>query len=673
MADQKIELEIKLDDGSIKKAFATIKDEAQKVEKETTGLFDGLGAGAGLVVINQGIELFNKMSSAIKSVANEMINLSLEAEKVRVVQQQFADFTKAAGIATESFNEAIQASVAGLIDDEEALQIANQAIIRIGTSAQKLPEIFELSRKAAAAGFGDMASNAEAFTQAIQTGQTRQLRGLGILADVTKAQEEFARSIGLTASQLTEEQKAFVNSNTILEAAGKKFKDVDENVAGLSLSLQRLKVAVSESYERMAKDFDSVFGPAIKGFIDGLTDAINGNANAAKANAVDVKNLSNEIETLNQKLLIAQQRLSVSVTETQFNVYSRQVQNLNEQLAVLEKRQEKQKLLENDLLAARINGYQKWKEADDAKKLTEQQEEQRLQNKLANEQKFQQQILQFQQQELAARAQKAQFIQDEDLRREELESIHQANLTMIAEQGETARDQIRIQFSDKKGFDEMEREMLITEQQNAELASRQAAEEAYRQNSMDGFQKWAQANAASIQKVADMARINLVTGLSGAFQSLGKALAEGQNALDAFGKAFLGILGDIAIKTGEMFIALALANSFIPVFGLSGFGAFAAGAALIVLGGVLKSFAGSSSSTTQSNAGGNGGYGDGGYGAGGNGFNAAEVVPEQRNQPNTVVNFNVQGSIMDSEDTQNRIVELLNSAIDTKGSVIRGL
>jgi hypothetical protein len=41
--------------------------------------------------------------------------------------------------------------------------------------------------------------------------------------------------------------------------------------------------------------------------------------------------------------------------------------------------------------------------------------------------------------------------------------------------------------------------------------------------------------------------------------------------------------------------------------------------------------------------------------------------------PGTVVNFQVMGDILDSSDTQNRIVSLLNDAIDSKGAVVRGM
>jgi hypothetical protein len=72
--------------------------------------------------------------------------------------------------------------------------------------------------------------------------------------------------------------------------------------------------------------------------------------------------------------------------------------------------------------------------------------------------------------------------------------------------------------------------------------------------------------------------------------------------------------------------------------------------------------------------------GGGGVGAGAStspeapAFDATAPIGESAmRQPQTVVNFQVMGDILDSSDTQNRIVQLLNDAIDSKGAVVRGM
>ncbi len=666
MADQKIELEIVLDDGSIKKAFGTIKNEAEKAGKESTTAF-GFNP-IKLLGLEAGFELFDRFSEKIKQVGEKMIELSLEAEKVRVTQAQFAAFTEQAGIATERFDAQIQKSIAGLLDDDDALQTANQAMIRIGLTAQRLPEIFELARKASASGFGDMASNAEAFTLAIQTGQTRQLRALGITADVTKAQEKFALSIGLTVAQLNEQQKAFVNANVILEAAGKKFNNVDGEIKSFSDSLARFKVASAEAFERFAVGFDKVFGPTLKGFIDTLTVSLNGNGAALKANAISANNLAGAIAMAESKMVLLQERLSTSKTDTQFNTYNRQIAETTELLKELKKRRDEfnKPNKGDDLLSKNITKYQEYL---NAVKLTDQQKKDAHENDLKRLEQLQQAESGFQQASIAARTQSAQLMVDDNLKKEELASIHEEQLRLIVENGQRSRQNIETQFADEKGFNQAQRDELERMQVQSQRDQILAIEAKYQQDSMNGFEKWANQSKATLQKVSDTAKITLVTGIGNSFVALGGALQRGEDGLAAFGKAFIGVLGDIAIQTGNMFIALAFANTAIPVFGLSGFGAFAAGAALLTLGGVLKAISGSSATASV----GGGGVAAGQSGSVDNTFNPAAPITDQRVSPNTVVNFTVQGDVFDSDLTQTRVAELLNSAIDTKGVVIRGI
>ncbi|HNC40336.1 MAG TPA: hypothetical protein PK522_00980 [Nitrosomonas sp.] len=673
MADQKIELEIVLDDGSIKKAFGTIRKEAEETSKETQGMFGAFGnAGVAFVALNQGLELFAKLGDSIKGVAKEVINLSLEAEKVRATQAQFTQFTQQAGIATEQFSKEIEKSIAGLIDDDDALQIANEAMIRLGSTAQRLPQIFELARKAAAAGFGDMASNAEAFTTAIQTGQTKALKQhLGLIVDVTKAQKEYAKEAGIGVDKLNEQQRAVANANAILDAASKKFNNVDTDVKSFSESIQRLNVAIAEQGEKTAVWFDRVFGSATKGIINTLTDAINGNGAAVAAQKVKVEDLGKAIEDAEKKIISIQNNLSNARTDTQFSFLNNQLNETNKLLDALRQRQSDSQNFAalgnaNDLLSKNIKLSWEKEQADASNsKLAQARAEEQM--------RIQQALLQssqsFQQQEIAARQQSAQLIIDDDKRQEEMAAIHQEQINQIAINGLIARQNIETQFSNEKGFNDAQRAELRRQQIEAENAQIIASQEAFQNQSLNSFQKYSIEQQKKFQQLGSMVKITFINGIGSAFVAFGQALAKGEDAMAAFGKALLGVLGDIAIQMGQMFIWQGLGFSANPLMPGSGAGLIAAGIGLSILGGVLKGLAGGGGATGSASAG--GGVAAGGPESGS--FNAAAPVADTRIAPNTVVNFTVQGDILDSDSTQTRIVQLLNDAIDTKGAVVRGL
>jgi hypothetical protein len=93
---------------------------------------------------------------------------------------------------------------------------------------------------------------------------------------------------------------------------------------------------------------------------------------------------------------------------------------------------------------------------------------------------------------------------------------------------------------------------------------------------------------------------------------------------------------------------------------------------LSIFGGFLKALSGGGGGATGAATAGGGGVAAASEPGG---FNAAQPIAgtEMMARPSTVVNFTVQGDILDSDSTQSRIVQLLNDAIDTKGAVVRGM
>jgi hypothetical protein len=145
---------------------------------------------------------------------------------------------------------------------------------------------------------------------------------------------------------------------------------------------------------------------------------------------------------------------------------------------------------------------------------------------------------------------------------------------------------------------------------------------------------------------------------------LGQALVRGSVAFKEFGKAILGIFGDLLIEIGTGIVVASKAveafrNTLVTLFG--GFG-IAGGLALIAFGGVLKAYAGG------------GGLGGVASGAGGAGFvgnpAAPDVDTDSIESDRARIAVNIQGSVFDTKDTGLRIVEIINDAFDTQGATV---
>jgi hypothetical protein len=195
----------------------------------------------------------------------------------------------------------------------------------------------------------------------------------------------------------------------------------------------------------------------------------------------------------------------------------------------------------------------------------------------------------------------------------------------------------------------------------------QAEVETFSDISWNGFIESFRMSVAQMNDLAKgllaQLKTTVVNGVGGAFQAIGSALVKGENAFAAFGKAILGLFGDIAIQLGTFYLTLGFANLFLNPAAAST--QLAGGAALLVLGGALKALAGGGGGSSASSPAG------GGAGAG----PAESAVPTQLQEPEaqapgTAVTVNVQGNILDRRQTGLEIAEAINEAFSTDGLVI---
>lgn len=161
-------------------------------------------------------------------------------------------------------------------------------------------------------------------------------------------------------------------------------------------------------------------------------------------------------------------------------------------------------------------------------------------------------------------------------------------------------------------------------------------------------------------------RQTIINGVGGAFQAMGAALVKGENAFAAFGKAVLGMFGDLAIQLGQFYLALAFAN-LISFNYAAAAGNFAAAALLFALGGALKALAG-----------GGGGGASASASAGGSSAAApaaettlsSNLEADKREEPKTEVNVNIAGNVLDRRETGIEIADIINETFSTNGIVI---
>lgn len=176
--------------------------------------------------------------------------------------------------------------------------------------------------------------------------------------------------------------------------------------------------------------------------------------------------------------------------------------------------------------------------------------------------------------------------------------------------------------------------------------------------------KMAEEGSAAFKKLGDTALKGFASAVGSAFAQFGSALAKGENAFKAFTKAFIASIGQAAVALGTEFILRGTAYLFVPGLQSLGGPLIAAGAALATFGGVLSAVGGGGDASTGANVGA-GSTSGGQFGVTGD---LPENVTAEPRGPE--ITLNVQGDVLDSESTGLRIVDILREFTDKNGDVI---
>lgn len=170
------------------------------------------------------------------------------------------------------------------------------------------------------------------------------------------------------------------------------------------------------------------------------------------------------------------------------------------------------------------------------------------------------------------------------------------------------------------------------------------------------------------KQTAAIVRNSLGRGIAGAVSLLVKNLQAGKSAFADFGKFVAGVFGDLAIQLGQFFIIEGFAVEALKSLG--GAAAVKAGVALVALGTLLKASSGAGGSGAAT-AGTSGGAADSFAGGStpADGGVVAEADPAEEQTQNQII---IQGDVFDTEETGNRIFEIISAQSEKNGNVIVG-
>lgn len=650
--------------------------------------FDFTKLAAGLFLAREAASL---AFGAIKSGFDQV----LQGEKEFKLEKTFNALSLQAGIAADTIKNDLTQAVDGFVGESELLQIANQAFVTLGNNAKNLPQIIELARKTYAVFGGSIVDNTNAITNAIATGQTRQLKQLGLIVDVNKAYKEYASSIGTAVPLLNEQQRQQAVLNSILAQGAERFKNVKTESGSATDSFIRAKVQIGELADELRKlaatQFGEFFANTAKSateFFKVLNQGLQATTFVSKS-AESLEKINFQISLLEKNIASAKEQLSQFNAVERFFLGGDFEESIKKNSAALVEYQKK--LAEAQKVQAAATAQQPPKAtgggtADEEFLRRKQELVAKVQDlnaqlnasevKLAQERFAREQtsanfeLLTYQQRQAAAqdylqkKAQLEKFfadngIVDETLRnqaREALEQTHVNNLLSIDQQAAFQRENLR-----------------QTELTSVYSSSLQI------QNALKNLAVNAQKEGLKINKVfSDVGKASkaaLVESAGQAFASFGAALVNGANAAEEFGKVFLSAIGQVLVQLGQGYILQGIAASANPLTPGAGAGMIAAGAALATFGGVLSALAGGGGARGGGAAAGE----TAGGGTTGGGFTETSpinetVAPEEiaAQTPKTEVQVVINGNVLDRRETGLEIAQILQEQFQEQGLIIKG-
>lgn len=236
MADDKFKFDL-----DVKDAVASANDLREQIlkigdSKNLSGLVNGFTSLAMPVALAGAAVLAVKAS----------LDFAKEGEEIERIHKNFEEMAKGAGQSSNLLAAGIEKSVKGMVDMEDAMKSANKVMYDLGPNAAKIPEMFELARKAGKVFGGETTENFEKISQAVITGNSRMLRQIGINVDAQAAQKKYAVELGKTVETLTAFEKQQALMNAVMDKGNEKFKGVSDNADDITSMIKQMTVAFGE-------------------------------------------------------------------------------------------------------------------------------------------------------------------------------------------------------------------------------------------------------------------------------------------------------------------------------------------------------------------------------------------------------------------------------------------
>ena len=247
-SNKNVNINIKTKGGkNAEKTFSNVETSIKSVAKSA------IRAGAAFF---GGRAILEGMSTAVR--------MSAEMEGVR---RGFDNLARSSGFSADAFDNFNEATD-GTMDAMELMQQANNAmLLGITDNEEQMAKMFDTAQRLAEAVGKDTAFGVESLVTGLGRQSKLMLDNLGIMFDVNQANEEYAKSIGKTVKNLTDQERKTAFTNKALSEAEKLVANLGEEVPTTNRSL----LSMSSAFGDLAVTIGDKLSPSVIGSSSVLT------------------------------------------------------------------------------------------------------------------------------------------------------------------------------------------------------------------------------------------------------------------------------------------------------------------------------------------------------------------------------------------------------------------
>jgi len=215
--------------------------------------------GGKFTELNQGLELARKAFDVLRAATEGLVQVIDRGQGVSELTASFNALQSAAGSLASNELQQLRQATQGLLSDTELMRAANESLLA-GLDPQQFLAVANAADTLGDAVGKNTKEALDDLTRALDTGQTKLLKQYGVLVDTKKAEDDLAKSLGITADKLTEEGKRYADRQAILDKIKQKTDALSQSNDNLGKSndlagdsLQKIKAAANNVFDRFAQ------------------------------------------------------------------------------------------------------------------------------------------------------------------------------------------------------------------------------------------------------------------------------------------------------------------------------------------------------------------------------------------------------------------------------------